>query len=76
MNNTEKNIETSNQNQQPKEPHSGMYSDVMQWMEEMLLSEGLTTKELLMKGRQKQQDNTIEVTFLKRRSKEIGRAHV
>jgi hypothetical protein len=68
MNNTEKNSETSRQNQEPQEPRSGIYSDLMQWMDEMLLSKGLITKERLMKQQPTQQDNTIEVTFLKRRA--------
>ncbi|PHX92615.1 MAG: hypothetical protein CK532_01975 [Flavobacteriales bacterium] len=58
--------ETLNQNQEELQPRSGKYSDVMAWMDEMLLSKNLITKEQLMKTPQTKRDNTIRVTFLKR----------
>ena len=69
MKNTEKNIETSNQNQEPQELQSGMYSDVMEMLHSIFGLKNPTINERLMKQQPTQQDNTIEVTFLKRRSK-------
>ena len=70
MKNTEKNIETSNQNQSPRQDLLGMYSEVMRLMEERLLSKGLITKENLEKCRKKERntDNNIEVIFFRRRN--------
>ena len=58
--------ETLNQNQVQPQMQSTKYSDVMRWMDEMLLSKNLITKEQLMKAPMNKQDNTIGVTFLKR----------
>jgi hypothetical protein len=57
--------ETLNQNQVQPQMQSTKYSNVMRWMDEMLLSKNLITKEQLMKTPQTKQDNTIGVTFLK-----------
>lgn len=67
MGNTEKNSEAANQNQQGPQLQSGMYSDVMRFLNDLLLSKNLITREQLMKVQQKQKDNTIDVMFLKRK---------
>ncbi len=66
MNNMKNEKETLNQNQVQPQMQSTKYSDVMRWMDEMLLSKNLITKEQLMKAPQTKQDNSIGVTFLKR----------
>ena len=66
MSNTAKNLKTSNQKEVQPQLRSGKYSDVMRWMDEMLLSKNLLTKEQLTKTPPTKRDNTIEVTFLKR----------
>ncbi len=65
MNNMKNEKETLNQNQVQPQMQSTKYSNVMRWMDEMLLSKNLITKEQLMKTPQTKQDNTIGVTFLK-----------
>ena len=58
--------ETTGQNQVQPKMQSGKHSEVMLWMDEMLLSKNLITKEQLMNTPQTKQDNSIGVTFLKR----------
>ena len=62
--------DTLTQNQELPQRRSGKYSDVMAWMDEMLLSKNLITKEQLMKAVPYKRDNTIRVTFLKRSKKQ------
>ena len=66
MSNTAKNLKTSNQKEVQPQLLSGKYSDVMRWMEKTSLSENLLTKGQPTREQQTKQDNTIEVTFLKR----------
>ena len=66
MNNMKKEKDTLAQNQVQSHPQSGKYSDVMRWMDEMLLSKNLITKEQLTTASPIQKDNTIKVTFFKR----------
>ena len=58
--------ETTGQKQVQPQMQSGKHSEVMRWMDEMLLSKNLITKEQLMNTPQTKQDNSIGVTFLKR----------
>jgi hypothetical protein len=60
---------TLTQNQLQPQRQSGKYSDVMAWMDEMLLSKNLLTKEQPTKVPQTKQDNTIRVTFFRQITK-------
>lgn len=61
-----KNSKTFNQNQILPKMYSGKHSEVMRWMQEMLLSKNLIIMEPTTKEPETEQDSSIEVTFLKR----------
>ena len=65
MNNMMNDKDTLTQNQEPP-LQSGKHSEVMHWMQEMLLSKNLLIMEPTTKESATEQDSSIEVTFLKR----------
>jgi len=67
MKKIKKNSSNLNQNQKPQPSLSYKYSDVMRFLDDLLISEGLITKEQLMKAQEPtKQENTKEVMFLRR----------
>jgi hypothetical protein len=61
--------DTLTQNQELPQRRSGKYSDVMAWMDKMLLSKNHITKEQPTKVPQTKKDNTIKVTFFRQITK-------
>jgi len=66
MNNMKNEKETTNQDLNQQKPLSFPYSEAMEMARSIFASRNLITKEQLMNTPQTKQDNTIEVTFLKR----------